>query len=65
MLQASDSRHFTRISDTVYRFLPFDLTSAERGTLHAIDESIRVSTWRRAIVFFDRLLGVVSQARSA
>ena len=59
MLQASDSRHFTRISDTVYRFLPFDLTTAERGTLHAIDESIRVSTWRRAIVFFDRLLGVL------
>ncbi len=57
MLQASDSRHFTRISDTVYRFLPFDLTSAERGTLHAIDESIRVATWKRAIVFFDRLLG--------
>jgi carboxypeptidase PM20D1 len=56
MLQASDSRHFTRISDTVYRFLPFDLTTAERRTLHAIDESIRVSTWRRAIVFFDRLL---------
>ena len=41
MLQASDSRHFARISDTVYRFLPFDLTAAERGTLHAIDESIR------------------------
>lgn len=59
MLQASDSRHFTRISDTVYRFLPFDLTTAERGTLHAIDESIRVSTWRRAIVFYDRLLGVL------
>ncbi len=59
MLQASDGRHFTRISDTVYRFLPFDLTSAERGTLHAIDESIRVATWRRAIVFFDRLLGVL------
>jgi carboxypeptidase PM20D1 len=57
MLQASDSRHFARISDTVYRFLPFDLTSAERGTLHAIDESVRVSTWKRAIEFYDRLLG--------
>jgi carboxypeptidase PM20D1 len=59
MLQASDSRHFTRISDTVYRFLPFDLTKAERGTLHAIDESIRVETWKRAIVFYDRLLGAL------
>ncbi len=59
MLQASDSRHFTRISDTVYRFMPFDLTTAERRTLHAIDESIGVATWQRAIVFFDRLLGVL------
>ena len=56
MLQASDSRHFTRISETVYRFLPFDLTLAERGTLHAIDESMRVSTYLRAIEFFGRLV---------
>ncbi|MGN6501302.1 MAG: M20/M25/M40 family metallo-hydrolase [Pseudolysinimonas sp.] len=57
MLQASDARHFARISGTVYRFMPFDLTAAELGTLHAIDESIRVSTWLRGIGFFDRLLG--------
>lgn len=56
MLQASDSRHLTRISDTVYRFLPFELTAAERGTLHAIDESIGVENWRRAIVFYDALI---------
>ena len=56
MLQASDSRHFARISDTVYRFLPFELTAADRGTLHAIDESIAVATWERAIEFYDRLL---------
>ncbi|HEV7743053.1 MAG TPA: M20/M25/M40 family metallo-hydrolase [Pseudolysinimonas sp.] len=57
MMQASDSRHFTRISDTVYRFLPFELTAAERGTIHAIDESIRIDTWVRAIAFFDALVG--------
>jgi carboxypeptidase PM20D1 len=56
MLQASDSRHFSRISNNVYRFLPFDLTLAERGTLHAIDESMRVSTYLRGIAFFERLL---------
>ncbi|CAN5203802.1 M20 family peptidase [soil metagenome] len=56
MLQASDSRHFARISEHVYRFLPFDLTTAERGTLHAKDESMRVSTYLRGIVFFRRLL---------
>jgi carboxypeptidase PM20D1 len=59
MLQASDSRHFAAISDGVYRFLPFDLTTAERGTLHAIDESIRVETYLRGIAFFRRLIGVL------
>jgi carboxypeptidase PM20D1 len=56
MLQASDSRHFTRISDTVYRFLPFEIAKAERQTLHAIDESIGVSNWLRGIEFFRTLL---------
>jgi carboxypeptidase PM20D1 len=56
MLQASDSRHFTAISDAVYRFLPFDLTKAERGTLHARNERIRVSTLNRAVEFFEELL---------
>ncbi len=59
MLQASDSRHFAAISDGVYRFLPFDLTTAERGALHAIDESIRVSTYLRGIEFYRRLLRVL------
>jgi carboxypeptidase PM20D1 len=59
MLQASDSRHFAAISDGVYRFLPFDLTAAERGTLHAIDESIRVSTYLRGIAFFRRLISAL------
>jgi len=56
MIQASDARHFTRISDTVYRFLPFDLTLGEREALHAVDESIRVSTYLDGIRFFRRLI---------
>ena len=57
MLQASDSRHFSAISEHVYRFLPFDLSAGERAALHAIDESIRVSTYLRGIDFFDALIG--------
>ncbi len=56
MLQASDSRVFAAISDGVYRFLPFDLRASERAALHAIDESIRVSTFLRGIEFYRRLL---------
>lgn len=46
---ATDSRRFTTICDRVYRFTPFDLTTAERGALHAVDERIRVSSWLRGV----------------
>lgn len=56
MLGASDSRHFTAIGDTVYRFTPFEMSAEERGTLHARDERIHVRTWLRGIDFYERLL---------
>ncbi|TPW91742.1 M20/M25/M40 family metallo-hydrolase, partial [Schumannella luteola] len=56
MLQASDSRHFAAISEHVYRFLPFDLRQEELQSIHGIDERIRVSTYHRAIAFFEALV---------
>jgi carboxypeptidase PM20D1 len=56
MLGASDSRHFTRISDAVYRFTPFEMSTDERGTLHARNERIHVATWLRGIGFYATLL---------
>src|SRR5690554_6431612 len=56
MLGASDSRHFTRISSNVYRFSPFEMSKEERGTLHAMNERIRVSTFLRGIEFYRRLI---------
>ena len=55
-LGASDSRHFTRICDAVYRFTPFEMSLAERGTLHAVNERIRVATWLRGIDFYEALV---------
>jgi carboxypeptidase PM20D1 len=55
-LGASDSRHFTRICDAVYRFTPFEMSLAERGTLHAVNERIRVATWLRGIDFYAALI---------
>jgi carboxypeptidase PM20D1 len=57
MLGASDSRHFTRIADAVYRFTPFELSLAERGALHAVNERIRVATWLKGIRFYEELIG--------
>jgi carboxypeptidase PM20D1 len=57
MMAASDSRHYTRISDFVYRFSPFEMSKDERGTLHAIDERMHVATFLRGIEFYTRLVG--------
>lgn len=55
-LGASDSRHFTRIATNVYRFTPFELTSDERKTLHAMNERMHVATFLRGIDFYSRLI---------
>jgi carboxypeptidase PM20D1 len=55
-LGASDSRHFARICDAVYRFTPFEMSLAERGTLHAVNERIHVATWLRGIEFYAALI---------
>jgi carboxypeptidase PM20D1 len=56
MMAASDARHFTGISDAVYRFMPFELSAEERATLHAIDERLGVATWLRGIRFYREIV---------
>jgi carboxypeptidase PM20D1 len=56
MLGASDGRHFTRISDHVYRFSPFEMSTEERRTLHARNERIQVATWLRGIDFYETVI---------
>ncbi|MGY1738904.1 M20/M25/M40 family metallo-hydrolase [Geodermatophilus sp. SYSU D00684] len=56
MVQASDARHFAQISDSVYRFMPFDLSRGELDALHAADERISVAALHRGEVFFRHLI---------
>jgi len=53
---ATDSRHFTRIADGVYRFTPFVMSREERDTLHAKNERMRVTSFLRGIEFYRALL---------
>ena len=56
MVQCSDSRHYGRISDKVFRFSAMDLTKEERATIHGNNERIRTEVIGRAAEFYLRLL---------
>ena len=56
MVQCSDSRHYGRISDRVYRFSAADLKDDERSSIHGNDEHIRVEAVKHAAEFYIRLM---------
>ena len=57
MVQCSDSRHWGKVSNHVYRFSAMDMTTEERRSIHGNNERIRLETIGKAVEFYIRLMG--------
>ncbi|HEU5222283.1 MAG TPA: M20/M25/M40 family metallo-hydrolase [Candidatus Lumbricidophila sp.] len=55
-LSASDARWFHRYCSHVYRFVPFELTAAQRASIHAVDEFVTIDSLARGIEFHRTLI---------
>jgi len=53
---ATDSRHFTRICEHVYRFVPFRMDAAQRQAIHSYDEHLGVEAFLAGIDWYRALL---------
>ncbi len=56
MVQASDSRHFAKLTRHIYRFMPFAISQRQLRSIHGADESLDISALDDGIRFYRYLI---------
>ncbi|NMC41986.1 MAG: peptidase dimerization domain-containing protein, partial [Bacteroidales bacterium] len=55
-LSASDSRHFSQVTNNIYRFAPLVMTSEDMARVHGLNERTMITDYLHGISFYYRLL---------
>ena len=56
MPAGTDTKHYTKLSDSIYRFMPFYTDPSTFAGIHAADESIRCDSFASGIRFYMGLI---------
>ncbi len=56
MLAGTDARHYTRICDTVLRFVPLAMNPQQLASAHALNENLDVAALEKAVAYYTTLL---------
>ncbi|MDR1753916.1 MAG: M20/M25/M40 family metallo-hydrolase [Eubacterium sp.] len=56
MLAGSDSRYYSLLSDSIYRFSPCAFTRTDLESIHGVNESIDIDSFFRTIYFYINLI---------
>jgi len=63
MTAATDSRHFSIVSDAVFRFSPFRMKNEDLARFHGTNERLAISNYGEMIGFYHQLLRNTSAAQ--
>ncbi len=56
VIVATDSRHYSKVSDNIFRFLPLQMTNDDLKRIHGIDERIALDDYKKLIHYYHRLI---------